>query len=393
MTVKVNKRDNKLIVSFNYSPELVTRIRLISGRKWNPHKKYWSIPITDKTVNQFIKNFNYQKIIIDKEVEKTILNYFYEVYLKKLISNFIKILKRQGYSNATINAYKIHVEKYIFHTFKKIYKEKSNRNGFKNNNEIKLIILENFCNNLELNMDLLFNQIKINEYILKIIDKDKCSHSYANQFISAIKFFSKKILNNKEIIVNIVRPPKDKKLPDILSKNEIYKILHSLNNTKHRALLFITYSAGLRVSEVVNLKLKDIDSERMLVHIRKSKGSKDRYSLLSNLALKELRNYAKNYKINDWLFPGGKKGKHLSIRSAQKIFKKACKKANINKDVSIHSLRHSFATHLLENGTDLRYIQELLGHSSSKTTEIYTHVTKKDFLNITSPLDIFSNQK
>jgi len=188
--------------------------------------------------------------------------------------------------------------------------------------------------------------------------------------------------------VKIVRPPKDKKLPDVLSKNEVIKILNSLKNKKHRALLFLTYSAGLRVSEVVNLKLKDIDSERMLVHIRKAKGSKDRYSLLSKLALKELRNYAKDQKLKDWLFPGRKEGKHLSTRSAQKIFKRACKMANIKKEVSIHSLRHSFATHLLENGTDLRYIQELLGHSSSKTTEIYTHVTKKDFLNITSPLDV-----
>lgn len=151
--------------------------------------------------------------------------------------------------------------------------------------------------------------------------------------------------------------------------------------------MFLIYSAGLRVSEVVRLKVNDIDSKRMLIHIRQAKGRKDRYTLLSHAALKVLRKYAIIEKPKDWLFPGGNEGEFLTERSVQKIFKKACTQAKIAKEVSVHVLRHSFATHLLEGGTDLRYIQELLGHQSTKTTEIYTHVSKHQLNQIVSPLD------
>ncbi len=149
----------------------------------------------------------------------------------------------------------------------------------------------------------------------------------------------------------------------------------------------LVYSAGLRVGEVVRLKPEDIDSKRMLIHIRGSKGIKDRYSLLSRKALEILREYRRKYKHGKWLFGGAKEDRHLSIRSVDKIFKNACDKAGIKKDVSVHTLRHSFATHLLEGDTDLRYIQELLGHAHSKTTEIYTHVSTKNLGKITSPLE------
>ncbi len=141
------------------------------------------------------------------------------------------------------------------------------------------------------------------------------------------------------------------------------------------------------MSEVVRLKCEDIDSDRMLIRVREGKGKKDRYTLLSETCLKQLRKYYKKYLPGKWLFPGQKKSRHLTERSVQRIFKKASRKAKIKKDVSVHVLRHSFATHLLEAGTDLRYIQELLGHKSSKTTEIYTHVSKKDISNIVNPLD------
>ncbi|WP_052326470.1 tyrosine-type recombinase/integrase [Halobacteroides halobius] len=143
----------------------------------------------------------------------------------------------------------------------------------------------------------------------------------------------------------------------------------------------------MRVGEVVRLKIEDIDSDRMLIRIRQGKGRKDRDTILSKGGLKQLRKYYKLYKPTGWLFPGGKPNSHLTRRSVQRIFKKACCKAKITKDVSVHSLRHSFATHLLERGTDLRYIQELLGHKSSRTTEIYTHVSKRSIGKIESPLD------
>jgi len=149
----------------------------------------------------------------------------------------------------------------------------------------------------------------------------------------------------------------------------------------------VVYSAGLRVGEVVKLQPEDIDSDRMLIHIRGAKGRKDRYTMLSETALQVLREYWKNYKPGKWIFGGAKPERFLSTRTVQKILQHACEKAGIKKDISVHSLRHSFATHLLEGGTDLRYIQELLGHAHSKTTEIYTHVSTKSIGNIKSPLD------
>ncbi len=193
---------------------------------------------------------------------------------------------------------------------------------------------------------------------------------------------------NKETNSKLPRPKKEKKLPDILSQLEIERILMASRNLKHKAILTLVYSAGLRVSEVSSLKVNDIDSNRMLIHLRQGKGRKDRYTILSSGALEILRKYyAAQYKLDDWLFPGEEKGAHISERTIQKIFVNACKYASIDKRVSVHSLRHSFATHLLEAGIDLRYIQELLGHSSSKTTEIYTHVSIKDLGKIKSPLD------
>lgn len=165
------------------------------------------------------------------------------------------------------------------------------------------------------------------------------------------------------------------------------RILTAPSNIKHRAILMLIYSAGLRVGEVVKLKLEDIDSNRRLIHIKGGKGRKDRFTILSEVALKILKKYYSQYKPRKWLFSGAKPSKHISVRTVQAIFEQAKEKAGIKKEVSVHSLRHSFATHLLESGVDLRYIQELLGHKSSKTTEIYTHVTNKDLRNIKSPLD------
>jgi site-specific recombinase XerD len=155
----------------------------------------------------------------------------------------------------------------------------------------------------------------------------------------------------------------------------------------------IAYSSGLRVSEVVKLKVEDVDSKRMLIYIKGAKGRKDRYTLLSETVLEILRQYWKKYKPQKWLFEGAKDGRYLSTRTADKIFRNACEKTGIKKDISFHAFRHSFATHLLEGGTDLRYIQELLGHAHSKTTEIYTHVSTKSLGKIRSPLDTLNLSK
>jgi len=229
---------------------------------------------------------------------------------------------------------------------------------------------------------------QINNYILDLIQSKKISISQQNQRINAIKFYYEKILGRNKQYYALHRPNKEHKLPKVLSKNEVKKILTSSNNLKHHCILLLIYSAGLRRSELINLKVSDINSERMIVNIVNAKGKKDRISLFSENTLKLLREYYKKYKPANYLFEGMKGGKY-SPTSVAKILKKTALKAGLQKNVTPHMLRHSFATHLLEQGTDLRYIQELLGHNSSKTTEIYTHVSKKAIAKIKNPVDDF----
>jgi len=197
----------------------------------------------------------------------------------------------------------------------------------------------------------------------------------------------------RDILREQHRPRRDKRLPIVLSKEEIKKMFLTEKNIKHRLLLMMVYASGLRVGEVVKLKRHDIDISRKILNIKAGKGRKDRYTIISETVINALTDYFSRYEVNQWLFSGYNPEKHLSIRSAQHIFEDALKKANIKKDATIHSLRHSFATHLLENGTDIRYIQELLGHSSIRTTERYTHVAKRRILSITSPLDTIDKEE
>jgi site-specific recombinase XerD len=201
-----------------------------------------------------------------------------------------------------------------------------------------------------------------------------------------LKFYYGEILKRR-FVYEIIRPKKDKKLPVILSQEEVSRILSSISNIKHKLILMLIYSAGLRVSEVVKLRIEDIDAKRKLIHIRGAKGRKDRYTLLSDTAIETLKEYMKEYKPQKWLFAGQNENNHITARTVQKIFESTCKKAGVIKEVTVHSLRHSFATHLLESGVDIRYIQELLGHKSLKTTAIYTHVSSRDMGKIKSPLD------
>lgn len=229
---------------------------------------------------------------------------------------------------------------------------------------------------------------QINAYILELIKAKNISSSQQNQRINAIKFFYEKILGKNKQYYDIYRPNQEKKLPKVLSKNEVKQLLNSCDNIKHRCILLLIYSAGLRRSELIDLKITDIDSSRMVININNAKGKKDRISLLSENALHLLRQYYKEYKPEKYLFEGTK-GDKYSPTSIANILKNSAQKAGIHKRVTPHMLRHSFATHLLEQGTDLRYIQELLGHNSSKTTEIYTHVSKNAIDKIRNPADDF----
>jgi len=227
----------------------------------------------------------------------------------------------------------------------------------------------------------------VKEYILFLLKKKRISFSYQKQAISAIKFYFEKILRRDTKKYYFEMPKgKEEKLPIVLSKEEVKKILDCTQNLKHKTILSTIYSAGLRLSEVVNLKIADIDSERKLIYVRGGKGKKDRTTILSLELLKLLRKYFKEFNPKLWLFEG-KSGGEYSKRSIQEIFYTSLKKAKIDKKASVHTLRHSFATHLLEGGEDLRYIQKLLGHKSSQTTEIYTHITNIGISQLKSPLD------
>jgi site-specific recombinase XerD len=222
---------------------------------------------------------------------------------------------------------------------------------------------------------------------LATLEKDKeYSASSMNLALSAIKFFYKNVFKN-ESISEQRRPRHDERLPLVLSKEEVTKIFSMEKNPKHRLLLMLVYSSGLRVSEVVALKREHIDLSRKVIYIRQGKGRKDRSTILSEKAAQFITEYCAFYGIQNWLFPGQAPARPLTIRSAQHIVDKAVHHAEIPKKISIHSLRHTFATHLLENGTDIRYIQALLGHANLRTTERYTHVARRSLLNIKSPLD------
>jgi len=232
---------------------------------------------------------------------------------------------------------------------------------------------------------------EIKEYLLYLLREKKASASTVNLCYSALKFLYARTLKRDEIMEKIPRLRSTKKLPVILERQEVESLFSVMKNLKHRAILMLIYSSGLRLREASHLKVSDIDSKRMVLRIRQGKGRKDRYTLLSTLALEVLRKYWRHCRPKEWLFPGRLSDKPLSVRSIQRVFKKARTLAGITKPATVHTLRHSFATHLLEQGTDLYRIQLLLGHRSLKTTAIYLHVSRKELARIVSPLDFKPN--
>ncbi|MFH1662036.1 MAG: site-specific tyrosine recombinase/integron integrase [Candidatus Falkowbacteria bacterium] len=224
----------------------------------------------------------------------------------------------------------------------------------------------------------------IRKFLLAKQEKGR-SPQTINLYLNAIKYFYREITkSDKKIDIKFAK--KSLKLPIVLSRDDIKKIIFAINNQKHRLIISLAYGAGMRISEVRNLRVKDLDLGQLTIHIKEAKGKKDRISLIPENIVKELSSFMKNKKNNDFIFESERGGK-LSIRSLQAIMENALRKAKIKKDATFHSLRHSFATHLLENGVDTRYVQELLGHASIRTTQIYTKVTNPSIRNIKSPLD------
>jgi integrase/recombinase XerD len=228
---------------------------------------------------------------------------------------------------------------------------------------------------------------EIKTFLHFLLKERKVSQSAMNQAYSALKFFYETTLARPWNGTRIPRCQQGRRLPVVLSPNEVRLILVATHNLKHLAILMTIYSGGLRVSEAAGLKVGDIDGERLTIRVR-GKGDKDRYTLLGKNALEMLRTYWKVYRPSDWLFPSRDPKEPISVSSIQRVFKRALRQTGIGKAASVHTLRHCFATHLLESGCDLYYIQRLMGHSSVKTTSVYLHVTRKDLHKIVSPIDL-----
>lgn len=273
--------------------------------------------------------------------------------IKSCPENFLSKLELKRYANNTVKTYVSCFEGFINH-----YKDR------------QLIDLDE-------------NDVRL--YLQKLI-KGNASHSYINQAINSIKFYYEVVLEMPNRFYAIERPWAEEKLPQVLAKEEVLSIIENTNNIKHRCIVSLLYSAGLRRNEVLNLKPNDIDGKRMVITVRSGKGNKDRLTILSEKLVVELRQYYLQWRPTNFLFEGPGSARY-SAESVASIVKAAAQRAGIKKNVTPHMLRHSFATHLLESGTDLRYIQVLLGHKSTRTTEIYTHVATNIFLKIKNPLD------
>ena len=237
-------------------------------------------------------------------------------------------------------------------------------------------------------------QSDIRNYLVYLITEKKHSAGTVNQVFNALRLLYVDLYKKPFVIGALPRPQKDSKLPDVLSPVEVKRLFASVDNLKHRTMLMLAYASGLRVGELVRPRIEDVDGDRGLMHIRTAKGKRDRFTVFPESLRDQLLAYWKQYNLgtSGWHFPGYTIDRHLGERSIQAVMERALRQSGIKKPVSMHTLRHSFATHLLERGTDLRYIQALLGHQSVRTTEVYTHVSNRALGRIISPLDFFSGK-
>ncbi|AWG23620.1 integrase [Flavobacterium faecale] len=339
-----HKSESRIAVYFQKNTELITRIKQIQGARWSSSLVAWHLPDTAENRIRFKIEGNKGKSALSQIQTEN------QIALKR----FIEQIQLMGYSSATLKTYRNEFGIYLCYL---------------NQTQAQTCTIEDIRN-----------------YILYCINEVKLSESTIHSRINAIKFYYEKVLRQERFLIELPRPKMPIKLPKVIAPADIKKLFNATPNIKHNTMLKLCYGLGLRVSEIVKLKITDIDSKSMQVFIERAKGKKDRYVNLPESILGQLRSYFIEYKPQIYLFEGQYGGQY-SVRSAQQVFKNAMLKAKINKTVGIHSLRHSYATHLLEQGTDIRFIQELLGHKDIKTTLLYTEVTDKNLRKITSPLD------
>jgi len=353
-TITINRiilqQQDRLSLAFNYDKELIELVKKLPGRKWSQNLKCWHIPYKEgieKTLSRlFVEIASLKFVINDVNCYKT--------KIRKIPGEYLDLLKRRRYSDSTIKTYT--------HFFKEFI---------------------NFFPNREPDA---ISEDDIKAYLNHLVINKKVSYSTQNQVVNAIKFFYEKVKKQEKTEYWIDRPKKQMKLPFVISENEILSILQATNNLKHKCMIALLYSAGLRVGELINLRKEDVVYNKKVIFVRQAKGKKDRLTILSYNTEMVLQKYLNKYKPKYWLFEGQSGGKY-SRESVNRFIQKWTIQAGIEKKVTSHTFRHSFATHLLEQGTDIRYIQTLLGHSSPKTTAIYTHVSNRVLGKIKSPLD------
>ena len=351
-----------LFLVFNYNDAILNKIRNLKMLRWSNSKKVWYADFNEGAISIVKSVFkNDVELIYDDSIAKKFIipsnkkSRKISEANKEIIRGFIRFLKGKRYSKSTVRSYFTLIADFI-----------------------------EFIQPIPID-DLTHRNVEL--FIEDVFIKRNYSISTQRQLISAIKQFVIYYPNCKIDSVKLIRPKSSSFLPTVLSKQEILSILRCTKNLKHRAIIAMIYSTGLRISELINLELSRIDIDRRQIIIKNAKGRKDRNVILAKSMIPLIKNYLNTY-APQFYFAEGQKGLKYSAESIRSFLKRSCKYAQISKKVTPHTLRHSYATHLLESGIDLRYIQELLGHVKPETTMIYTHVSKKDLLNIESPLDI-----
>jgi|TARA_B110000503_G_scaffold27139_1_gene43081 site-specific recombinase XerD len=355
MSTGLHRNNSVFFLHFYFNDLIIEKLKSISA-SWSQTKKCWCLKNSEENLALILELFkDVTKVDVSKIPKKTRFKRDLTTAEKKILNNFYLFLKGKRYSQSTIQTYTVFVADFInFHT-KTPLEELTNR-------DVEL-------------------------FIETVFIERNYSVSSQRQFISALKIFTVFYPQIKINNLSLERPKKSRTLPSVLSQEEVLRIIQYTQNIKHRAILTLLYSCGLRIGELINLKLEDFHVERKQLIVKKGKGRKDRYVSLADSFLPLLSNYYHSYKPTIYFVEGQNGGKY-SAESIRSFLRKSCKKAGIRKLVTPHTLRHSYATHLLENGVDLRYIQTLLGHSKPETTMIYTHVQRKDLMEIQNPLDV-----
>jgi integrase/recombinase XerD len=393
-TPLLHRGEMRIFIGFLYHEKLTEIVKKIQGRAWSKTHKKWHIPYQKEVALEAytnLKKVNLPNITLN--INTSTLKGHFETEKQPVNISTVPIQPTQNtvldtkkQSSKLNNSLPIAANEAIL----LLYKQQLILMGY------SASTIKTYCNEFRVFLskltkktaDILTHE-ELRLYFEYCSTHLNLSENSIHSRLNAIKFYYEDVLKGEKFYWQIPRPKKPQLLPKLLNETELRNLFNALKNKKHKAMLFTAYSAGLRVSEIINLKLNDIDSKRMQIFVSRAKGKKDRYVNLSPILLDILRAYIKTYapKPSVYLFESEQTFTAYPIRTVQQIFTIAKNKANIKKEVGVHSLRHSFATHLLDKGTDIKYIKDLLGHFDIRTTERYLHVSKKQLVNIVSPLD------